>query len=128
MVVPAAKEKLMRETRHRVREFEQQYQEGITTDKENTTTLSMPGQCTDQVGIEMDARDPPSPRWTRSRPHAGAEFDLHDGELRRARSQQQMKQLAGMRGLMASRRRNHRGVSRSLLSCRSPTIRNQVAT
>ncbi len=34
MVVPASKQKLIDETRHRVREYEQQYQDGLTTDKE----------------------------------------------------------------------------------------------
>src|SRR6202000_2107294 len=34
MVVPATKQKLIDETRHRVREYEQQYQDGLTTDKE----------------------------------------------------------------------------------------------
>src|ERR1700710_15728 len=34
MVVPDTKVKLIDETRHRVREYEQQYQDGLTTDKE----------------------------------------------------------------------------------------------
>jgi DNA-directed RNA polymerase subunit beta' len=34
MVVPETKEKLIEETRHRVREFEQQFLEGLTTDRE----------------------------------------------------------------------------------------------
>src|SRR5258705_7319303 len=34
MVVPDTKEKLIEETRHRVREFEQQFLEGLTTDRE----------------------------------------------------------------------------------------------
>src|SRR5688572_6318966 len=54
MVVPEAKEKLIEETRHRVREFEQQYQEGITTDKEKYNhVVDAWSKCTDQVGIEM---------------------------------------------------------------------------
>ena len=58
MVVPEAKEKLIEETRHQVREFEQQYQEGITTDKEKYNhVIDAWSKCTDQVGIDMMQRN-----------------------------------------------------------------------
>ena len=37
MVVPAAKEELVRDTRDRVREYEQQYMDGVITLERNTT-------------------------------------------------------------------------------------------
>ncbi len=102
MVVPPAKEKLIDETRHRVREYEQQYQDGLTTDKEKyNLVVDVWSKCTDQVAAEMmkeisEAKiDPETGRVMEMNSiymmsHSGARG-----------SQQQMKQLAGMRGLMA---------------------------
>ena len=54
MVVPATKTKLIDETRHRVREYEQQYQDGLTTDKEKyNLVVDVWSKCTDQVAAEM---------------------------------------------------------------------------
>ena len=54
MVVPATKQKLIDETRHRVREYEQQYQDGLTTDKEKyNLVVDVWSKCTDQVAAEM---------------------------------------------------------------------------
>jgi DNA-directed RNA polymerase subunit beta' len=54
MVVPATKEKLIDETRHRVREYEQQYLDGLTTDKEKyNLVVDVWSKCTDQVATEM---------------------------------------------------------------------------
>ena len=54
MVVPATKEKLIEETRHRVREFEQQFLEGLTTDREKyNLVVDAWSKCTDQVAAEM---------------------------------------------------------------------------
>ena len=54
MVVPAAKEKLIDAARHHVREFEQQYQEGLTTDREKyNQVVDVWSKCTDQVAVEM---------------------------------------------------------------------------
>ena len=48
------KEKLIDETRHRVREYEQQYQDGLTTDKEKyNLVVDAWSKCTDQVATEM---------------------------------------------------------------------------
>jgi len=49
----AAKEKLIEETRHRVREFEQQYQEASPPTKRIQHVVDAWSKCTDQVGIEM---------------------------------------------------------------------------
>ncbi len=44
MVVPETKQRLIDETRHRVREYEQQYQDGLTTTRRSTTSSSTPGR------------------------------------------------------------------------------------
>src|SRR5438105_4191924 len=54
MVVPATKEKLIEETRHHVRDYEQQYLDGLTTDKEKyNLVVDAWSKCTDQVAKEM---------------------------------------------------------------------------
>jgi len=102
MVVPDAKEKLIDETRHRVREYEQQYLDGLTTDKEKyNLVVDTWSKCTDLVAAEMmkeisgEKVDPETGRVLEMNSiymmsHSGARG-----------SPQQMKQLAGMRGLMA---------------------------
>jgi len=102
MVVPAAKQKLIDETRHRVREYEQQYLDGLTTDKEKyNLVVDTWSKCTDQVAAEM-MREISEPRVD---PDTGRLMEMnsvymmsHSGARG---SPQQMKQLAGMRGLMA---------------------------
>jgi len=102
MVVPLTKEKLIDETRHRVREYEQQYQDGLTTDKEKyNLVVDIWSKCTDQVAAEM-MKEISEPKID---PNTGRVLEMnsiymmsHSGARG---SPQQMKQLAGMRGLMA---------------------------
>src|ERR1700749_3529029 len=102
MVVPLAKTKLIDETRHRVREYEQQYLDGLTTDKEKyNLVVDTWSKCTDQVAAEM-MKEISEPRID---PETGRVQEMnsiymmsHSGARG---SPQQMKQLAGMRGLMA---------------------------
>ncbi|HEY4985117.1 MAG TPA: DNA-directed RNA polymerase subunit beta', partial [Bradyrhizobium sp.] len=102
MVVPLAKTKLIDETRHRVREYEQQYLDGLTTDKEKyNLVVDTWSKCTDQVAAEM-MKEISEPRIN---PETGRVEEMnsiymmsHSGARG---SPQQMKQLAGMRGLMA---------------------------
>jgi DNA-directed RNA polymerase subunit beta' len=102
MVVPATKEKLIEETRHKVRESEQQYQDGLTTDKEKyNQVVDYWSKCTDLVAAEM-MKEISEPRID---PVTGRVSEMnsiymmsHSGARG---SPQQMKQLAGMRGLMA---------------------------
>jgi DNA-directed RNA polymerase subunit beta' len=102
MVVPASKEKLIDETRHRVREYEQQYQDGLTTDKEKyNLVVDTWSKCTDLVAAEM-MKEISEPKID---PDTGRVMEMnsiymmsHSGARG---SPQQMKQLAGMRGLMA---------------------------
>ena len=66
--MPATKQKLIDETRHRVREYEQQYQDGLTTDKEKyNLVVDVWSKCTDLVAAEMmkeisEPRDRPGNR------------------------------------------------------------------
>jgi DNA-directed RNA polymerase subunit beta' len=102
MVVPDTKEKLIEETRHRVREFEQQFLEGLTTDREKyNLVVDAWSKCTDQVAAEM-MREISQPKVD---PKTGRTLELNSifmmANSGARGSQQQMKQLAGMRGLMA---------------------------
>src|SRR5207248_3707400 len=102
MVVPETKEKLIEETRHRVREFEQQFLEGRTTVQARyTQVVDAWSKCTDQVAAEM-MREISQPRVD---PETGRVQELNSIFMMASSgargSQQQMKQLAGMRGLMA---------------------------
>src|ERR1700749_3724797 len=102
MVVPDTKVKLIDETRHRVREYEQQYQDGLTTHKEKyNLVVDTWSKCTDQVAAEM-MKEISEPKID---PETGRVLEMnsiymmsHSGARG---SPQQMKQLAGMRGLMA---------------------------
>src|SRR6201999_784421 len=102
MVVPDTKAKLIDETRHRVREYEQQYQDGLTTDKEKyNLVVDTWSKCTDMVAAEM-MKEISEPRID---PETGRVLEMnsiymmsHSGARG---SPQQMRQLAGMRGLMA---------------------------
>ncbi len=94
--VPDAKERLIRETQDQVKEFEQQYQEGLITQGEKyNKVVDAWSRCTDVVADEMmkemSSVEPGAP--TNSvfmMAHSGARG-----------SAAQIKQLAGMRGLMA---------------------------
>jgi DNA-directed RNA polymerase subunit beta' len=96
MVVPDTKEGLVNETRELVKEYEQQYQDGLITQGEKyNKVVDAWAQCTDKVADEMMKRV--------SSAGAGASVNsiwmmAHSGARGSAA---QMKQLAGMRGLMA---------------------------
>src|SRR5476651_1876382 len=102
MVVPATKTKLIDETRHRVREYEQQYLDGLTTDKEKyNLVVDIWSKCTDLVAAEMMKEISESridPKTGRMEEMNSIYMMSHSGARG---SPQQMKQLAGMRGLMA---------------------------
>src|ERR1700743_2431377 len=102
MVVPDTKVKLIDETRHKVREFEQQYLDGLTTDKEKyNLVVDVWSNCTDQVAAEM-MKEISEPKID---PETGRVIEMnsiymmsHSGARG---SPQQMKQLAGTRRMMA---------------------------
>src|SRR6478672_1267193 len=102
MVVPDTKAKLIDETRHRVREYDQQYLDGLTTDKEKyNLVVDTWSKCTDLVAAEMmkEISEPKiDPETGRVEEMNSIYMMSHSGARG---SPQQMKQLAGMRGLMA---------------------------
>ena len=93
---PDAKTKLVNESEIAVKEFEQQYQDGLITQGEKyNKVVDVWSRCTDQVADEMMksisnevAGEPVNSVWMMA--HSGARG-----------SAAQIKQLAGMRGLMA---------------------------
>ena len=97
MVVPDTKEGLVDETRDLVKEYEQQYQDGLITQGEKyNKVVDAWAQCTDKVADEMmdrissEGQDTGNINSIWMMAHSGARG-----------SAAQMKQLAGMRGLMA---------------------------
>ncbi len=96
MVVPAAKENLVGETEERAKEYEQQYQDGLITQGEKyNKVVDAWSKCTDDVA---DAMMKEISRLEPGRPVNSIYMMAHSGARGSAA---QMKQLAGMRGLMA---------------------------
>ncbi|MEO8558847.1 MAG: DNA-directed RNA polymerase subunit beta', partial [Rhodospirillales bacterium] len=96
LVIPPAKEKMVAETQKQVKEFEQQYMDGLITSGEKyNKVVDAWSRCTDRVAEEMMKGI--------SNPKKGDQINsvfmmAHSGARGSAA---QMKQLAGMRGLMA---------------------------
>ncbi|MCH7937746.1 MAG: DNA-directed RNA polymerase subunit beta', partial [Proteobacteria bacterium] len=96
LVVPDAKERLVAETEDMVKEYEQQYLDGLITKGEKyNKVVDAWSHCTDRVADEMmkiiSSQEPGKPvNSVYMMAHSGARG-----------SAAQMKQLAGMRGLMA---------------------------
>jgi len=96
LVIPESKEKLVSDTEDKVKEYEQQYQDGLITGGEKYNKVIDAWQhCTDRVADEMmkkiSSQEPGEPvNSVYMMAHSGARG-----------SAAQMKQLAGMRGLMA---------------------------
>jgi DNA-directed RNA polymerase subunit beta' len=100
MVVPPAKEKLVEETRHRVAEYEKQYADGLITKGEKyNKVVDAWSKCTDRVAdAMMDEASKPAKDKGRTGELNSVFMMAHSGARG---SKNQMKQLAGMRGLMA---------------------------
>ena len=96
LVIPGAKEKLVRQTEKAITEYEQQYLDGLITQGEKyNKVVDAWGHCSDLVADEMmqgiEKVEPGKPvNSVYMMAHSGARG-----------SAAQMKQLAGMRGLMA---------------------------
>jgi DNA-directed RNA polymerase subunit beta' len=101
MVVPAVKWKIVEETRTLVKEYEQQYNDGLITQGEKyNKVVDAWAKCTDRIADEM-MQEISAVRKTasgREVPVNSIYMMAHSGARGSA---QQMKQLAGMRGLMA---------------------------
>ena len=101
MIIPDAKEPLVDETRALVKDYEQQYQDGLITQQEKyNKVIDAWSRCGDRVAGEMMKEI----QAVKKLPN-GREKDInsiymmaHSGARG---SQAQIKQLAGMRGLMA---------------------------
>ncbi len=102
MVIPETKDKFVDETRTLVKEYEQQYNEGFITQGEKyNKVVDAWAKCTDRVADEMMARISSVQRdevTGREKPINSIYMMAHSGARG---SPAQMKQLAGMRGLMA---------------------------
>jgi len=102
MIVPKAKVDLVSETRARVGEYEQQYADGLITKGEKyNKVVDAWSKCTDRVADAMmeeasqPVKDPASGRFG----ELNSVFMMAHSGARGSKNQ--MKQLAGMRGLMA---------------------------
>ncbi len=102
MVIPDNKDALVDETRDLVKEYEQQYNDGLITQGEKyNKVVDAWAKCTDKVADEMMARISAVERdkeTGREKPINSIYMMAHSGARG---SPAQMKQLAGMRGLMA---------------------------
>jgi len=101
MVIPPEKEKMVNDTRGMVKDYEQQYQDGLITQGEKyNKVVDAWARCGDKVADammrEISAR--PMDDAGREKPINSIYMMAHSGARG---SQAQMKQLAGMRGLMA---------------------------
>jgi len=96
LVIPPAKERLIAETQKKIEEYEQQYQDGLITQGEKfNKVVDVWTQCGDLVAAEMmkgmaEVSDDKPLNSVFMMAHSGARGSIA-----------QMKQLAGMRGLMA---------------------------
>ncbi len=98
LVMPSKKQKLIDEAQNKVDKIEKHYERGVITDAErHNQVIDVWMQCTEHVSDEMmielaaDERD--------GKPYLNPVFIMTDSGARG--SQQQIRQLAGMRGLMA---------------------------
>ena len=102
MVIPDTKEGIVDQTEATVREFEQQYNEGLITQGEKyNKVIDAWSQCGDKVAAEMMDRISSvqvDKETGRAKPINSVYMMSHSGARG---SPAQMKQLAGMRGLMA---------------------------
>jgi DNA-directed RNA polymerase subunit beta' len=101
MIVPKAKEGLVEDTRKRVAEYEKQYADGLITKGEKyNKVVDAWSKCTDKVADAMmdEASKPIKEKGGRTGELNSIFMMAHSGARG---SKNQMKQLAGMRGLMA---------------------------
>jgi DNA-directed RNA polymerase subunit beta' len=101
MVIPETKEKLVQETRELAKEYEQQYIDGLITQGEKyNKVIDAWAKCTDRVADEMMSRiSSVQVDESKREKHPNSIYMMAHSGARG--SPAQMKQLAGMRGLMA---------------------------
>ncbi|KAI1694176.1 RNA polymerase rpb1, domain 1 domain-containing protein [Ditylenchus destructor] len=102
MVIPETKVKIVGDTENLVKEYEQQYQDGLITQGEKyNKVVDAWGKATEKVAEEMMARIKAvefDPETGRQKPMNSIYMMSHSGARG---SPNQMRQLGGMRGLMA---------------------------
>ncbi|WP_408591689.1 DNA-directed RNA polymerase subunit beta', partial [Novosphingobium sp.] len=102
MIIPDSKDALVGETKELVADYEQQYQDGLITQQEKyNKVIDAWSRCGDQVAnamMEELKASPIDPETGRQKPINAIYMMSHSGARG---SPTQMKQLAGMRGLMA---------------------------
>jgi DNA-directed RNA polymerase subunit beta' len=101
MIIPDAKEPLVEETKALVKDFEQQYQDGLITQQEKyNKVIDAWSRCGDRVAAEMmkEISTVKKGEDGREKPINAIYMMAHSGARGSAA---QIKQLAGMRGLMA---------------------------
>ena len=100
MVVPPAKDELVNETRQIVKEYEQQYLDGLITQGEKyNKVVDVWSQCTERVAEEMMKGIATVGHEGDDSSELNSIYMMADSGARGSAAQ--MKQLAGMRGLMA---------------------------
>jgi DNA-directed RNA polymerase subunit beta' len=100
MRIPESKARIVEQTNEQVREFEQQYQDGLITQLEKyNKVVDAWSKCTDQIAKEMIdlISSSQKDKTGREQPINSIYMMSHSGARG---SPAQMKQLAGMRGLM----------------------------
>ena len=101
MIIPESKTELVEQTKALVADYEQQYQDGFITQQEKyNKVIDAWSRCGDQVANAMmdEIRAMPKDESGRQKPINSIYMMSHSGARG---SPAQMKQLAGMRGLMA---------------------------
>ena len=99
LVIPENKEQLIEETKKLIKEYENQYSEGLITRGEKyNKVVDAWSKCTDKVAAEMMKRIS-APEVTKDGLKINSVFMMADSGARGSAAQ--MKQLAGMRGLIA---------------------------
>jgi DNA-directed RNA polymerase subunit beta' len=100
MVIPSTKRQIVSQTTDLVREYEQQYNDGLITQLEKyNKVVDAWSKCTDQIAKEM--MDRISAQSSKEGGHERAINSVYMMAHSGARgSEKQMRQLAGMRGLM----------------------------
>ncbi len=102
MIIPDSKDELIASTKELVADYEQQYQDGLITQQEKyNKVIDAWSRCGDQVANAMMDEikaSPIDPETGRQKPINSIYMMSHSGARG---SPTQMKQLAGMRGLMA---------------------------
>ena len=101
LIIPKTKEKLINETKKKIEEYEKQYSDGLITRGEKyNKVVDIWSKCTDTVANEMMKEISSAEKvYSDNRIETNSVYMMADSGARG--SQAQMKQLAGMRGLIA---------------------------